>query len=110
ADKPRCPTCPRSLIPFEEKGPSGRIAPIAKNRWSGSPSISRPLRSPVETHPMEHPQVFSKYASILLDVAVEKALDYGVPDSLDVKRGMQVQVPLRGRLRNGYVIELKEES
>lgn len=59
---------------------------------------------------MEHPQVFSKYASILLDVAVEKALDYGVPDSLDVKRGMQVQVPLRGRLRNGYVIELKEES
>lgn len=59
---------------------------------------------------MEQPQKFSKYASILLDVAVEKALDYGIPDSLNVKRGMQVQVPLRGHLRNGYVIEIKEKS
>ncbi|MCC5831922.1 MAG: primosomal protein N' [Chlamydiales bacterium] len=59
---------------------------------------------------MEHPQVFSKYASIILDVAVEKALDYGIPDSLEIKRGMQVRVPVRGRLQTGYVIEIKEES
>lgn len=59
---------------------------------------------------MEHSQVFSKYASIILDVAVEKALDYGIPDFLEVKRGMQVQVPVRGKLQKGYVIEIKEES
>ncbi len=57
---------------------------------------------------MEHSQ--TKYASVLLDVAIEKALDYGIPDTLEVKRGMQVQVPLRGRLRSGYVVEIKEKS
>lgn len=55
------------------------------------------------------PQEFSRFASILLDVAVDKALDYGVPESLDVKRGMQVHVPVRGHLRKGFVVEIKEQ-
>src|SRR5690625_1887911 len=59
---------------------------------------------------MEQSQECSKYASILLDVPVEKALDYGIPDALNVKRGMQVQVPLRGRLQSGYVIETKKKG
>lgn len=59
---------------------------------------------------MEQPQEFSKYASILLDIAVEKALDYGIPKELDLKRGMQVQVPVRGHMRNGYVVAIKEDS
>ncbi len=59
---------------------------------------------------MEQAEKFSKYASILLDVAVDKALDYGIPKSFDVKRGSHVQVPVRGFMRNGYVIDIKEES
>lgn len=59
---------------------------------------------------MEHSKMFSQFASILLDLAIDKPLDYGIPESLQIKRGMQVHVPLRGRLRTGYVIAIKEKS
>ncbi len=58
---------------------------------------------------MEHPKEFSHYASVLLDVAVDRALDYGVPAHLDLKRGMHVEVPVRGHLRKGYIVTIKDE-
>jgi primosomal protein N' (replication factor Y) len=53
---------------------------------------------------------FAAYASIILDVSVDKALDYGVlPDQLPhIKRGMRVEVPVRGFARPGYVLGLKD--
>ncbi|MEZ5315558.1 MAG: primosomal protein N' [Chlamydiales bacterium] len=59
---------------------------------------------------MEHSQIFSKYASVVLDIAIGKTLDYGIPDSLTLKRGMQIKVPVRGKLQLGYVIEIKENT
>ena len=53
---------------------------------------------------------FVRYASVILDQAVGKTLDYGVPMAFDhlVKRGVRVEVPLRGRVCGGYVFEVKE--
>jgi primosomal protein N' (replication factor Y) (superfamily II helicase) len=55
---------------------------------------------------------YPKYASVVLEVAVDKILDYGIPCELveKIKRGMQVEVPLRGHLQKGYVFEIKNES
>lgn len=55
---------------------------------------------------------YPKYASVVLDVAMDKMLDYGIPDELihKISRGVQVEVPLRGRLHKGYVFEVKNES
>lgn len=52
---------------------------------------------------------FTKYASVLLDVAIDKTLDYGIPPELEASavRGMRVEVPIRGRLVQGYIFELK---
>lgn len=54
----------------------------------------------------------SLYASVILDVAINKTLDYAVPDDLvnTLQVGMQVAVPLRGGLRNGYVLEITNET
>lgn len=54
--------------------------------------------------------MYAKYASVILDVSIDKALDYGIPTELldKIKRGMRVEVPVRGHLRPGYVIELKD--
>lgn len=59
---------------------------------------------------MEMPQEFSRYASILLDVAIDKPLDYGIPQELEIKKGMHVLVPLRGQERKGYVLEVKKQT
>ncbi|MBS4169106.1 primosomal protein N' [Parachlamydia sp. AcF125] len=58
------------------------------------------------------PQKFTKYAAVVLDVALEKALDYGIPDDLLVhaQKGVRVEVPLRGSLRNGYILAIKDTS
>lgn len=54
---------------------------------------------------------FTKYASVLLDAAIDKALDYGVPDPFLtlIRRGMRVEVPLRGRIERGYVVKVKDK-
>ena len=54
---------------------------------------------------------FVKYASIILDVSIDKMLDYGIAaHQLDlVKRGSRVEVPLRGRPAGGYVFAVKEQ-
>lgn len=54
---------------------------------------------------------FSSYASVILDVSIDKALDYGIPDSLisSIQRGTRVEVPLRGQLKGGYVFSIKEK-
>lgn len=55
------------------------------------------------------PTLFPAYAAVVLDVAIDKTLDYGIPETLltQVTRGSRVQVPIRGMLRTGYVFELK---
>lgn len=51
-----------------------------------------------------------KYASVILDIAIEKPLDYQIPDSMigQLKRGMRVKVPVNGRIQGGYIFELKD--
>ena len=53
-----------------------------------------------------------KVASIILDVHIEKQLDYLIPSHLigKIKPGMRVEVPLRGYTQKGYVYALKEKS
>ena len=54
---------------------------------------------------------FNLYASVILELSIDKALDYGIPDEYlsILKPGMRVEVPLRGRLQEGYVISIKRE-
>lgn len=55
---------------------------------------------------------FSAYASVILDVRVDKVLDYGLTadQAAQAKRGMRVEVPVRGSLQQGYIVEIKEKS
>ncbi len=54
---------------------------------------------------------FEKYASVILDVAVDKALDYGIPEKYahEAQIGARCEVPIRGRLEKGYITEIKAE-
>ncbi|MBA3722836.1 MAG: primosomal protein N' [Parachlamydiaceae bacterium] len=54
---------------------------------------------------------FIAYASVILDVSIDKVLDYGVThDQLHrIKRGIRVEVPVRGFPRPGYVLGLKDK-
>lgn len=54
---------------------------------------------------------YTKYATVILEAAVGKALDYGVPDNLldNARRGMRVSLTLRGRLCYGYIFDIKEK-
>lgn len=56
-------------------------------------------------------QEYKKYAAIILELSIDKALDYGIPDELldTIQPGMRVEVPLRGKLQEGYVIGIKNE-
>ncbi|MBA3814927.1 MAG: primosomal protein N' [Parachlamydiaceae bacterium] len=56
--------------------------------------------------------LFDKYASIILDISIDKCLDYGIPRELipSIKRGMRVEVPVRGKLRTGYVYAIKDHA
>lgn len=62
---------------------------------------------------MDHDQSpsYSQYASVIVELAIEKTLDYGVPEALrrQVEPGLQVSVPLRGSLRKGVILALKEQ-
>lgn len=55
---------------------------------------------------------FTHFASIVLDLAVDKILEYGIPPDLLslVHPGTRVEVPVKGCLRKGYVIEIKENA
>lgn len=54
-------------------------------------------------------QNYSTVAAVFLDVAIDKPLDYGIPESLESKLaiGMRVQVTLRGRLVKALVVDIK---
>lgn len=54
---------------------------------------------------------YPAYASVILDVAVNKVLDYGIrSEHLEkIKRGIRVEVPIRGHICPGYVLGLKEQ-
>lgn len=54
---------------------------------------------------------FEKYASVLLDVSIDKTLDYGIPHLLveKARRGCRVEVPLRGGVSSGYILEVKDK-
>lgn len=54
---------------------------------------------------------FPKYASVILDVSIDKALDYGIPTEFieKAKRGVRVEVPLRGQMRPGYILAIKDK-
>ena len=55
---------------------------------------------------------YSTFVSVVVDLGFDKQLDYGVPHpfATRIKRGMQVQVPLKGYLRTGYVVEVKQST
>jgi len=61
---------------------------------------------------LERPTQPLKFVSVILDVSIDKLLDYSVPEELadKVKRGMRVEVPVRGHLRPGYIFEVKSSS
>lgn len=56
--------------------------------------------------------VIPRFATVILDVAIDKTLDYAIPTHLcaQVRRGVRVEVPLRGHPRAGYILEVKETS
>lgn len=53
---------------------------------------------------------YPKYASVILDLSIDKTLDYGIPEPLlnQARRGVRVSVPLKGHLRNGYIFSVKD--
>ena len=54
---------------------------------------------------------FITYASIILDLAVNKPLDYGISaeQAKLIQPGTRVEVSVKGYLRTGYVLEIKNE-
>lgn len=56
-------------------------------------------------------QHFVKYASVVIDLSIDKLLEYGVgPDLAEqARRGMRVEVPVRGKLQTGYIYAIKDQ-
>lgn len=52
---------------------------------------------------------YSRFASVALEIAVDKILDYGIPSDMVVEAGMRVEVPVRGYSQYGYVVEVKPD-
>jgi len=52
------------------------------------------------------------FASILLEVSIDKALDYAIPPDLvpHIQKGVSVEVPLRNKKVQGFVVEVKSTS
>lgn len=63
---------------------------------------------------MEHVEnvSFPKYASVALEISIGKTLDYGILPSMlsSIKPGVQVKVPVKSRMRVGYVVEVKDKT
>lgn len=55
--------------------------------------------------------MFPCYASVILDIAIDKTLDYGLTSvqAAQARRGSRVAVPVKGRLQNGYIFEIKDQ-
>jgi primosomal protein N' (replication factor Y) (superfamily II helicase) len=53
-----------------------------------------------------------QYASVILDVALDKSLDYSIPPDLfsQVKVGVRVEVPVRSQMQPGYVVAIKDSA
>lgn len=51
-----------------------------------------------------------QYASVVLDVALDKPLDYSIPIEMaaQAKVGMRVEVPVRNSSQTGYIVAIKE--
>lgn len=54
---------------------------------------------------------FPIFASVVFDHAIQKSLDYGVPAHLadQIQQGVQVEAPVRGILRKGYIYQVKSK-
>ncbi|MFS8563456.1 MAG: primosomal protein N' [Rhabdochlamydiaceae bacterium] len=53
-----------------------------------------------------------RFASVILDVGIDKLLDYKIPEHLsqEIKPGMRITVPVKGHLREGTIFELKQTT
>ncbi|MCE5294814.1 MAG: primosomal protein N', partial [Chlamydiales bacterium] len=51
-------------------------------------------------------------AAVLLEVSIQKSLDYAIPPELagSIQKGVSVEVPLRGKRIQGFVVDVKTES
>lgn len=54
---------------------------------------------------------FAGYATVLLDISIDKALDYGMTHEQKplILPGTRVEVPIRGKLYSGYILNTKEK-
>lgn len=52
----------------------------------------------------------TQYASIVLDLALDKLLDYSIPPdiALQAKPGIRVEVPVKNRIQKGYIVAVKD--
>ena len=55
---------------------------------------------------------FVAYASVVLDLAVDKTLEYGITaEQLPLlSPGTRIEIPLKGHLRLGYILEIKNNT
>jgi primosomal protein N' (replication factor Y) len=55
---------------------------------------------------------FVKYASVILELSIDRALDYGLNEKQAqiIKKGMLVEVPVRGFIRRGYIYAIKDQA
>jgi len=53
---------------------------------------------------------YTKFASVLFDVSIDKPLDYAIPNEMlpNIKPGVRVEAPLRGKNSPGYIIAIKD--
>ena len=66
----------------------------------------------VITTTLKRVEPFVKYASIILELAIDKTFDYGIPNEMlpHIRKGMLVEVLVRGAKRRGYVFEIKDKA
>lgn len=49
-----------------------------------------------------------KYIAVVLDLAVDKTLDYSVPEGIEIAPGMRVEVPVRGKPTPATILHVLE--
>ncbi len=54
----------------------------------------------------------SQFVSVVLDLALDKPLDYSIPAELSsqIRPGVRVEVPVRNQIQRGYVISLSDKA
>jgi primosomal protein N' (replication factor Y) len=55
---------------------------------------------------------FVKYASVILELAIDKTLDYGITTQMlpHIRKGMLVEVKVRGTKRRAYIFDIKDKA